>query len=285
MVVIDNFALIIGAMKCGTTSLFSYLAQHPQISGCSKKEAFFFSDDRNWTKGFEWYQQLWNWNPNEHKIALEASVDYTRIPTYPNVAERIYSLKDRANFKFIYIMRNPIERIESHYTHGKAQGWRSTQKMLSEEIDKELLEASQYARQIEEYYQRFCGDRILLLNFEDLKTEPFNLVRRVCDFLEVDPDYQFQEIGKIYNANQERIADERLWRSLRKIKPLRSLKGKLSTQQKQYIYHIFGRKIKENFNLSPEQRNFVLNQLKEDLEKLKIDYGFDIYRWGIEIQS
>jgi Sulfotransferase domain len=282
MVKINNFALIVGAMKCGTTSLFSYLSQHPQIAACSKKEAFFFSDDKNWTEGFEWYQQLWNWNPDEHKIALEASVDYTRIPTYPNAAERIYSLKDKANFKFIYIMRNPIERIESHYTHGKAQGWRSTQKPLTEEIDKELLEASQYARQIEEYYQRFSRDRILLLNFEDLKTDPLNLIKKTCCFLEIDSDYQFQRIGKIYNANQERIADERLWRLLRKIKPLRSLKGKLTTKQKQYAYYIFGRKITENFKLPLKQRNYVLNQLKEDLEKLSLDYDFDITRWTID---
>jgi hypothetical protein len=284
MVNINNFALIIGAMKCGTTSLFSYLSQHPQISVCSKKETFFFSDNNNWNKSFEWYQQLWSWNSSKHKIALEASVDYTRIPTYPNAAERISTLQDRANFKFIYIMRNPIERIESHYTHGKAQGWQSTQKPLTKEIDKELLEASQYARQIEEYYQRFPRDHILLLNFEDLKTDPLNLVQKVCYFLEVDSNYQFQKIGKIYNANQERIADERLWRSLRKIKLLRALKNKLTIQQKQDIYRIFGRKIKENFKLSLEQEKNVLSYLKEDLKKLKTDYKFDIDRWGIEIE-
>ncbi len=45
LMMINNFALIIGAMKCGTTSLFSYLAQHPEISACQPKEPDFFSYD------------------------------------------------------------------------------------------------------------------------------------------------------------------------------------------------------------------------------------------------
>ena len=270
-------------MKCGTTSLFSYLAEHPQISACSKKETFFFSADSCWSRGFEWYQSLWDWNPNEHKIALEASVDYTRIPTYPNAAERISTLKGQANFKFIYLMRNPLDRIESHYTHGQAAGWAATDKPLSEKIDSELIAPSQYARQIEEYYQRFPSESILLLNFKDLKADPLNLVKKVCRFLEIDPDFEFQGLEQVHNANQQRIADERLWRSLRRIKPFRFLAQRLSSQQKQLLYSLFGRKLQGNIKLSPEQRNFLLQELREDLRKLNSEYGVDIRSWGIEL--
>ena len=279
---IDNFVLIIGAMKCGTTSLFSYLAQHPQIAACRKKETFFFSADNCWNKGFDWYQSLWDWNPNIHKIALEASVDYTRIPTYPNAAERIATLTDKANFKFIYIMRNPLERIESHYTHGLAQNWQSTQKPLTEEIHPELIEASQYARQLNEYYQRFPANDILLLNFTDLKKEPLALLKKVCCFLQIDPDYQFQGLNTVYNANTERIANENLWRSLRKIKLLRSLSQHISVEQKKKIYNLFGRKLEGNVKLLPEQRSYILHELREDLQKLSLDYGVDLQSWGIE---
>ncbi|MDJ0728268.1 MAG: sulfotransferase, partial [Prochloraceae cyanobacterium] len=199
---IDNFALIIGAMKCGTTSLFHYLAEHPEIAPCSKKEAFFFSASC-WDKGFDWYQSLWqNWNPRQHKIALEASVDYTRIPTYANAAERIFSLQDRAKFKFIYIMRNPIERIESQYTHGQAAGWEGIEKTSSTTtIDRDLIVPSLYAMQIKEYYKRFPAENILLLNFDDLKTNPRDLLQQVCNFLEIDPNYEFQGLNTVHNAN------------------------------------------------------------------------------------
>lgn len=137
--------------------------------------------------------------------------------------ERISTVKDRANFKLIYLMRNPIERIESHYTHGQELGWKGTNKPLSEEIDSHLIEVSRYARQIEEYYKRFSSDKILLLNFEDFKTDMHSLLRSVYCFLNVDPDYEFQTIDSIYNANSQRLVDERLWRFASRIKLLNSL--------------------------------------------------------------
>ncbi|MEO0377749.1 MAG: hypothetical protein AAF329_24750 [Cyanobacteria bacterium P01_A01_bin.17] len=53
---INAFALIIGAMKCGTTSLFHYLAEHPQVSPSRNKEPFFFCDDRRYQQGLQRYQ-------------------------------------------------------------------------------------------------------------------------------------------------------------------------------------------------------------------------------------
>ena len=276
-----NFALIIGAMKCGTTSLFSYLAQHPEIAACRKKETFFFSANNCWSRGFDWYQSLWDWNPNIHKVALEASVDYTRIPTYPNAAERIATLTDKANFKFIYVMRNPLERIESHYTHGLAQNWESTQKPLAEEIHPELIEASQYSRQIKEYYQRFPAENILLVNFKDLTQKPRILLQKIAHFLQIDSDYQFQGLNKVYNANNQRIANEKLWQALRKNQLLKSLKKNISEQQKKKIYNLFGKKIESNIKLLPEQRKMVLSLLKDDLNQLEKEYHFDTSPWEV----
>ncbi len=281
---IENFALIIGAMKCGTTSLFSYLAEHPQIAPCSNKEPNFFLTNRNWNKGFEWYQNLWDWNPSRHQIALEASVNYTKIPTFPNVAEKIATVK--ANFKFIYIMRDPIERIESHYKHRYVRGMESQAMPLSPEIDSHLIAVSQYAMQLDEYYKRFPADNILLLNFEDLKTDPLNLVKKVCRFLDIDPDYEFQKVGTIERISEEKIVDDDLWRSLRNFKPLYSLARRLPSQPKQIVHRFLGRTERvKNPKLFPEQRNFVLNELREDLRKLNLEYGVDLSRWSVELDA
>jgi len=281
---IDNFALIVGAMKCGTTSLFHYLAEHPEIAPCSKKEAFFFSASC-WDKGFDWYQSLWqNWNPKQHKIALEASVDYTRIPTYANAAERIFSLQDRAKFKFIYIMRNPLDRIESHYTHGKAAGWEGIEKTSSTTtIDRDLIVPSLYGMQIAEYYKRFPTENILLLNFDDLKQNTRELLEKVCEFLEIDPDYEFQGINEVHNANKNRIADERLWISLKKLPVLRSIAKQIPKKYKKTIYNLFGKKLQKNIKLSRQQKQLVWQELEPDLQKLDREYGFDVSCWDIKI--
>jgi hypothetical protein len=285
MNMMNNFALIIGAMKCGTTSLFSYLAQHPQISPCSKKEPNFFSNDLNWSKGFDCYQSLWDWDSTAHKFAMEASVNYTKAHHFIHTTDRILSLKEQGvNFKFIYIMRNPLDRIESHYTHGQAMSWKSTIKPISEGINRHLIETSRYAKQIEVYYQKFSADSILLLNFDDLKADPHSIIRKLCRFLDVDPDYKFEGIDTIHNANKQRIVYANSWRSLRRNKLLRSLAGLISTKQKEMFRDLlFSHQLEEKIKLSPEQRNFLLQELREDLRKLNSEYGVDIRSWGIEL--
>jgi hypothetical protein len=277
---IDNFVLIIGSMKCGTTSLFSYLSQHPEICACNPKEPRFFT--KFWSNGFDWYQNLWDWNPEIHKVALEASGNYTLPGGVLSVPERVYSLKDKAKFKFIYIVRNPIERIESHYSHGITQDWGKNLKPLSEGIDEIMLETSRYSKIIEAYYNRFPSEDILLLNFDDLKSEPYRLVQRVVEWLGVNPNYPFKELGAKHNSKEDRIVNDRLWRKLRKNKLLHSLGALVPAQSKHMLHSLLGTRIKGDFKLSPQQRSFVLKELREDLQKLQWNHGVDVNRWNIE---
>lgn len=163
--VIDNFALIIGAMKCGTTSLFQYLAQHPQVAPSSPKEIRFFSLNENWQKGFNWYQTRWQWDPSRHQVALEASPSYAALPRRPNVAERIAQV--RADFRFIYLLRDPIERIESHYAHAARKSKAPTSGM--NEVPRQWLELSKYAMQLAPYRECFSVDQVLLLDKSEAK--------------------------------------------------------------------------------------------------------------------
>jgi hypothetical protein len=180
-------------------------------------------------------------------------------------------------------VRNPIDRIESHYTHSRRAYWGKKIKPLHQGIDPELLEKSRYARQIEEYYHRFPRDQILILDFNALKMKPEKKLQKVCQFLEVDPDYSCQELHRVHNTNQQTIVNDKLWQSLRRVNLLRSLAQLIPSRSKNKIHLLFGRQITENFKLSPEQRNWVLNELKEDLQKLNQSYGIDIQKWEIEV--
>lgn len=116
----DRFALIVGAMKSGTSNLFHVLGQHPQIAPCNLKEPNFFSDEQEYAKGFSYYRDLWDWDPAVHKVALEASTTYTKYPRQEAAGRIAEAAKD---FRLIYIMRNPLERIESHIRQGLYQGF------------------------------------------------------------------------------------------------------------------------------------------------------------------
>ena len=116
---LPNF-IVIGAMKSGTTSLFHYLQAHPQVFMSPLKEVEFFVEEKNWRRGMDWYRaQFAGASPGALAIG-EASTAYTKYPEYPGVPERIASSLPDA--RLIYILRDPIERIRSHYQHRVLSG-------------------------------------------------------------------------------------------------------------------------------------------------------------------
>ena len=102
--------MIIGAMKCGTTTLFNYLASHPETNACIDKEPEYFGT--NWDQGPEWYASLFK---QKEGLTFEASTSYTRYPSRLHIPERIK--KTAPDCKLIYIIRNPVERIVSQLQH------------------------------------------------------------------------------------------------------------------------------------------------------------------------
>ncbi len=285
---IDNFALIIGTMKGGTTSLFNYLAQHPQVAPCTYKEPNFFAYQSNFDKGFDYYQSLWNWQPDTHKIAVEASVNYTRssLSDVMNSAANIAKYKDRAKFKFIYLLRNPLVRIESHYAHGIAYKTKKIPDRTIEALDQEILDTTKYAKQIAEYEQRFPNDSILLLNFDDLKQNPIDLMQKVCQFLEIDPTYQFQNLNSIHNdGSNKKIRINWYGLNIPMKAKIHRLLRQIPSSYKQPLHSLLGGKTHNKFTLSQEQKDYILQELAADLRTLNQTYGFDISRWGLNLES
>lgn len=272
-----KFLLIIGSMKCGTTSLFYYLSEHPNICPCRVKEPNFFANHENFSKGFNWYQNLWDFEPDKHKIAMESSTHYTKIPLFPNAADFISRVDKNIEFKFIYIMRNPIDRIESHYTHSLQAKWGTNIRPMNEDINTQIIEVSKYAKQINEYYSRFSPNNILLLNFEDLKNNPMKLLERICNFLDIDPFFKFSRISNVRNISTEKYIYSKTWSTILPIAQYLPLR----IQNK--IRNTLCKKIANKLKLSQEQKKFILNELYDDLYELNSKYEIDISRWGLEI--
>lgn len=287
---IDSFALIVGAMKCGTTSLYNYLIQHPEIAACRYKEPHFFGKKSNLEKGFEYYQNLWNWNRKNYRIALEASTSYTGFKSIPiegnvNSAKAIarFQADYELNFKFIYLMRNPIERLESHYNHLKANQYRH-RKITRSKLNM-MIESSKYAMQIDEYVSIFPQKNILLLNFDKLKQEPAKLIKEVCEFLEVDSQYNFQGLQVNHNSHKNR--QEVIipgWQSIRKNELVSSVIISIPKEVKHLMRNLLSRQQKAKYiKFSLEEKEYIVKQLKSDLLKLKYDHEFNFSSWNIEL--
>lgn len=104
--------LIIGTMKGGTTILYDFICDHPDVSAAQKKEIHYFS--LNYDKGDEWYYSHFD-ELGEGQLTGEASPTYFDMATGGVIPKVIK--KDLSDVKLILVVRDPIERAISHYNH------------------------------------------------------------------------------------------------------------------------------------------------------------------------
>ncbi len=183
--------MLIGAAKCGTTSLAYILSKHPEICFSKEKEPHFFSRFADWQKRIDEYHQLFTPLPNQ--LIGEGSPYYTLYPEFIGTEERIYEYN--RNTKFIYIIRNPIDRIYSNYKFVHAF---NKLKYPLTQMEKEILEnpmylnRSRYFMQINRYVERFGADKIHICLFEDFISSRQQTVNAICDFLGIRHFHQYE---------------------------------------------------------------------------------------------
>jgi hypothetical protein len=173
-------------MKSGTSSLHAYLAAHPQIFMCPEKEPEFFAKEAIWSRGEEWYLQLFAGAKTEPIIG-ESSTVYSKFPKFRGVPERIAKFNPEA--RFIYVMRDPIERtISQYWFRVRYCGERRDMLTAVREVP-QLTDLSNYAMQLAPYFHRFGADRVATLTFEELSTDAAVVLRRLFAWLGVDASF------------------------------------------------------------------------------------------------
>lgn len=198
--------VIIGAMKCGTTSLHQYLNLHPQIQMSELKELDFFVEDKNWKLGVDWYRSQF---PASVDILGESSPNYTKYPFFSGVPERMHQLIPDA--KLIYLVRDPVRRVLSHYMHqytNRAE-YRSLSKAFSDLNHNHYVISSRYAFQLEQFLSFYSLDQILVLSLEELACSPVNTLQQVFRFLGVDPNFNHPDFSQVFHqsSDKQRLTD------------------------------------------------------------------------------
>jgi hypothetical protein len=198
--------IIIGAQKCGTSTMFHHLRKHPDIFLPRKKELHFF--DENYDKGMEFYLHFFNRKkmPERQFCSGEASPFYF---FHPLAASRIY--QHFPDIKLILLLRNPINRAYSNYQHQHRKGRISISFEHAIKLEPEILEhkrkayfeqenhsdlmyrrfsflaRSLYSEQLPAWYQHFSKEQILILKSEDYFKNPTDTFKQVFEFLGVKP--------------------------------------------------------------------------------------------------
>jgi hypothetical protein len=271
-------------MKSGTTSIYNYLIQHPQIAPCRIKEPFIFAQE-NYPTTIEEYTRLWDLNNDIHSVAIEASTDYTKLPDVVNIPKRM-SLLGVDNFRLIYMMRNPLRRIESHVRHTiktnkEFLGIKESNKdfSLDSGLTNRHIAYSSYAYQLDEWVKFFPLKSILLLTLEELKTCPEEVLLRMCRFLNVDENFLFSGIDVQYGHIEATAGARPFWVKLEKIRILNLLVKKfVSTNIRDFLRSKVGSRYGRTI-LSKDEEATVIDRLSNDMKKLRDIYKVDTKKW------
>jgi len=259
---------VIGAMKSGTTTLYNYMLEQDEICFASAKEPEYFSKKMGFKKyksGDFW--DLYNTNSN-HKFVFDGSTGYTKYPAETGVPERIYNYGLRP--KFIYVVRNPFDRIESHYNFMKRDlNWNG--KIVS----KYLIDVSNYYLQLSQYEKYFDVNDFLIIDFEDLTKKPKLVLDKISKHIGLSK-INYKETNIISNVTKPVNRRELLYKKKLGGK-FNFLPGSFRKLGKKAFSIVF---VKKNNKLSKSQKEIIYEELKNDMNQFKSVYGFPVEKWG-----
>lgn len=267
------YLLIIGAMKCGTTSLYRYLEGHPEICPANTKEPEFFSTHQRHRHNVDKYQDLWDYDATVHRYAMEASTGYTKFPSEPGVPKSIHEYGIRP--KFIYLVRNPFDRIVSHYNF-----MRQYPSWDRDMHDSHLIHVSNYFLQLQQFREYFPLDSILILDFDDLCGSPAAMLAKVYSFLDISSDYQPPSFAADNVTPTPSMLETTIERS-----PLRYAARLFPASLKSAI-RVATRRISKPDKrlLSDDEKSRIHSLLKDDMRRLNHEYGVDVRKWGFDLR-
>jgi len=194
--------IIIGAMKCGTSTLAAQLGQQNGIFLTTPKEPNFFSDDDVFARGLPWYAALFD-GAATGEIKGEASTHYTKLPTHPDTVARMTAVLP--HLRLVYMVRDPVQRAVSHFIHE----W--TERRMSGDLDSavqtypELVEYGLYTKQITPFIEAYGIDAICLTSLERLKANPQDELVRIAHHVGLKRQAVWQDDLGAQNVSGERV--------------------------------------------------------------------------------
>lgn len=262
-------------MKSGTTSLYSYIARHPNICECRTKEPNFFIGKAEGETSAEEYEKLWDYDDSMHRYVLEGSTGYTKYPQKKGVPEKISASGIKP--KFLYILRNPFERIESHYNAGRFNPeWKHSI------MDDHLINTSNYYMQLQRFRRYFPRDSFLLLDFDQMKTDPEKVLRKIFDFLQLE--YLFLS-GSYHRKNKTvyKTRWELVYKNFIRAFGVHRIIPE-SVKKLGRKVHSRSTPIKRRL-LDEEERKRVFHLLEQDMINLRDEYDVEVGKWGFGISG
>jgi len=281
-----NF-LLIGAAKSGTTSLCALLGSHPDIFMTDPKETNFFAYDGLFNKGPQWYESLYR-NSSNFSARGEGSPLYTLRNIYPEAARRIAEYDP--TLKLIFIVRHPLERIESGWLEMRSWGDETVHADFNRALKLNrdwLVDSTNYWLELERYRHFFSDEQILVLFFEDFVKDRQAVLCSCCEFLGVDTDIELDTSTLHLNPSNEKRVRRRSISMLRSIPGI----GMAYSLAKKLVPEVLRVPIRnrilnapaiERPRWTPESQRWVVDELRSDAHRLLQHCGKQLDFWDLD---
>ena len=273
--------LVIGGMKCATTTLYEDLRLNPNFFLPGKELNVLIDPDSDASLN---YLDLFG-SAKETQIRGDVSTEYSMLPRHPDVAQRAFDVLGD-ELKIVYLVRNPVERALSHHmhtfnTHGAS--------VIGDDVNVEvrlhedLINFSKYAFQLGPWVERFGKESIKVIRFEDYTANRSDTISEVCEFLGVmESKKELNEHGA--NRGDTRAVAKGLWtrvlasgwyrNGVRKLMPS-ALRNKMRDA-------VLAKPELRKIPPSIETIEFLIESLKNDADELAKMLDWPVPIWDFE---
>lgn len=274
-----NF-LVIGAPKAATTSLCHQLGQHPEVFFSKPKETFFFCYDEVYEKkGWAWFESLFD-GAEGYKAIGEGSTINANLGTYPNALPRI--VEHLPDAKIIYIVREPIQRMESYWIELHSQGTITIPFNQAVREDPQLIDTSLYWKQLSAYREHFADDKIQILFFNDFKHDANAVLEKCFRFIGVDPTVKIEGADQPRYVSEGKRSDLALTNLMRKCVPgFYSIRDAMPKPIREGAKKLLKKPIEGRPEWDPATLAWAVQQIEEDTAAFLAHCGKPADYWDL----
>lgn len=288
---------IVGAPKCGTTSLHFYLNQHPDVFLCEPKEPNYYNTDLIRTNRIKKQDYFELYNDTNAKYIGEATPLYLMSKDAP-----LNIKKDSPNAKIIIAIRKPSDLLFSAYYQNKynlIEEASSFEEAINDEENRiknlkdtktgEPIDRLIYSRfvhftvQISRYFETFGRENVHVIIFDELKRNTEIEVRKVLDFLSIDNKAEINfSIQNVHKTNKSQLIAKNLHSPPSFLRKLVRLVVPISLTNKIYRYVKkvnTDTKQKNKPKISPEIEKILIEKYKPEVENIEKLLGIDLSSW------
>lgn len=282
----DRFLVLAGAMKAGTTLLYQALRQHPMVAACSTKEPNWLVDPAARAGGLPAWRALWRGRAPGATVGLEASTAYTKLPMRESPV--LHARRLGLDVDWVYVVRDPVARFESHLLHCLAAGWNVVP--AHEGLDPGALVVSNYWFQAQPFRAFVDPRRFHVRTYRELAADPPGVAAGILDAIGLPPARLVNPGPQNASALYRNALYARAWNRRELAVPLpESEAGRMPTPQ--LLKLLAARsgaegdrvvaglvaEVDRQVRLSPAQRETLRRELGPDLERFADTYGVRVW--------